>query len=105
MFENYKDLLFNKKIIMESQLRFKSDRHDVYTEEINKIALNITNDDKRIQTFDGVPTYPYGAHDFKICEVEMLPKKKQTYQLNCIRLKLCNVDKLKYVVINVTNHL
>ena len=38
MFENYKDLLFNKKIIMESQLKFKSDHHDVYTEEINKIA-------------------------------------------------------------------
>ena len=47
-----------------SQLRFKSDHHDIYTEEINKIALNSCNEDKRIQTFDGVTTYPYGAHDF-----------------------------------------
>ena len=37
MFENYKDSLFNKKIIMQSQLRFRSDHHDTYTEEINKI--------------------------------------------------------------------
>ena len=37
MFENYKDLFFNKKIIMQSQLRFRSDHHDTYTEEINKI--------------------------------------------------------------------
>ena len=76
MFENYKDSLFNKKIIMQSQLRFKSDHHDIYTEEINKITLNSNNDDKTIQTFDCVTTYLYGAHDFKICEVEMLAKKK-----------------------------
>ena len=44
MFENYKDSLFNSKIIIQSQLRFKSDHHNVYTEEINKIALNSRND-------------------------------------------------------------
>ena len=38
MFENYKDSLFNSKTISKSQLRFKSDLHEVYTEEINKIA-------------------------------------------------------------------
>ena len=40
MFENYKDSLFNNKTILKSQLRFKSDHHNVYTEEVNKIALN-----------------------------------------------------------------
>ena len=30
--------------------RIKSEVHDVYTEEINKIALS-NNDDKRLQTF------------------------------------------------------
>ena len=39
IFENYKDSLFNNKTIMRSQLRFKSDHHNVYTEEVNKIAL------------------------------------------------------------------
>ena len=75
MFENYEDSLFNKKIIMQSQLRLKSDYHDMYTEEINKVALNSCNDDKRTQIFDGVTTYPYGAHDLKRCEVEILAKK------------------------------
>ena len=40
MFENYKDSLFNDKIILKSQQRFKSDHHRVYTEEVNKIALS-----------------------------------------------------------------
>ena len=32
----------------------------MYTEEVNKIALSNT-DDKRLQTFDRITTYPYGA--------------------------------------------
>ena len=47
MFDNYKDLLFNNKTILRSQLRFKSSLHELYTEEVNKIALN-SNDDKRL---------------------------------------------------------
>ena len=47
MFENYKDSLFNNKTIMRSQLRFKSDHHNVYTEEVNNIALN-SNNNKRL---------------------------------------------------------
>ena len=76
MFENYKDSLFNYKIIMRSQLRFKSNHHNIYTEEINKTALNSSNDDKRLQTFDGIATYPIGANAFKVCESEMLAKRK-----------------------------
>ena len=71
MFENYKDCLFNDKIILKSQQRFKSDHHNVYTEEINKIALS-SNDDKRLQTSDRIKTYPYGTNAFKVCESEML---------------------------------
>ena len=74
IFENYKDSLFNNKTILKSELRFKSDHHDVYTEEVNKIALN-SNDDKRLQTFDRVTTYPYGTNAFKVCESEMLNGK------------------------------
>ena len=56
MFENYKDSLFNDKIILKWQLRFKSNHHDIYREEVNKIALS-SNDDKRLHTFDRVTTY------------------------------------------------
>ena len=75
MFESYKDSLFNDKTISQSQLRFKSDHHNVYTEELNKIALS-SNDDKRLQTLDRVTTYPYGTNAFKVCENEMLGKYK-----------------------------
>ena len=46
MCKNYKDCLLNDKIILKSQQRFKSDYHNVYTEQVNKIALS-SNDDKR----------------------------------------------------------
>ena len=75
MFENYKDALFNDKIIIRSQQRFRSYNHKVYTEEVNKIALS-SNDDKRIQTYDKVTTFPYGTNVFKVCENEMLSKNK-----------------------------
>ena len=71
MFKNYKDCLFNDKTILKSQQRFKSDCHNVYTEQINKIALS-SNDDKRLQTFDKIATYPYGTKAFKVYESEML---------------------------------
>ena len=69
MVKNYKDCLFNKKIILKSQQRFKSDHHNAYTEQINQIALS-SNDDKILQTFDKITTYPYGTNAFKVCESE-----------------------------------
>ena len=74
MFENYKDSFFNGKTKMRSQLRFKIDLHNVYTEEVNKIALS-SNDDKRLQTLDRITTYPYGSNVFKVCESQMLMVK------------------------------
>ena len=71
MFENYKDCLFKDKIILKLQQRFKSDYHEVYTGEISKIALS-SNDDKRLETFDKVTTYPYGSNACKVCESEMM---------------------------------
>ena len=75
MFDNYKDSLFSNKIILKSQQRFTSDHHKVHTEEVNKIVLGC-NDDKRIRTFDGITTYPYATIAFKVCESEMMVKKK-----------------------------
>ena len=74
-FNDYKDSLLNNKIILKSQQRFKSDYHNVYTERINNIALS-SNDDKRLQTFEKITTYPYGTNGFKECESEMLRKYK-----------------------------
>ena len=71
MFESYTDSLFNDKIELKSQRRFKSDYHNVYTEKINNIALS-SNHDKRLQTFNENTTYPHGTNAFKVCESEML---------------------------------
>ena len=63
MFENYKDCLFNNKTIYRSQERFKSYYHNMYTEEVHKIALS-SNDDKRLRTFDRITKYPYGTNEY-----------------------------------------
>ena len=45
-FNDYKDFLVSNELILKSQQRFKSEAHNVYTEEIHKIAFS-SNDDKR----------------------------------------------------------
>ena len=58
MFDDYKKCLFDNGKVLKSQQRFKSENHEVYTENINKIALSC-DDDKRIVTSDRITSYPY----------------------------------------------
>ena len=58
-FDDYKNCLLNGKVVLKSQQRFISKGHDVYTENINKIALS-SNDDKRLIASDKITSYPYG---------------------------------------------
>ena len=58
-FEDYKKCLFYNERMLKSQQRFKSENHEVYTKNINKIALS-SNDDKRIVALDGITSYPHG---------------------------------------------
>ena len=46
LFKNYTDCLFNDKIILNTQQRFKIDYHNVYSEQIKKIGLSSNNDKK-----------------------------------------------------------
>ena len=57
-FNDYKKCLFNDELILKSQQRFISKKHDVYTENVNKIALS-NNDDKRIVSSNKISSYPY----------------------------------------------
>ena len=50
---------FDNEPMLKSQQRFKSENHEVYTENINKVTLS-SNDDKRIVGLDGITSYPYG---------------------------------------------
>ena len=45
--------------MVKSQQRFISNKHDVYTEDVNKIALS-NDDDKRIVSPDKISSYSYG---------------------------------------------
>ena len=58
-FDLHKKALCNNETIRCSQQRFKSNYHNIYTQTVHKTALN-NKDDKRIQSFDGIHTYPYG---------------------------------------------
>ena len=57
--DDYKKCLLNDKVILKSQQRFISNKHDVYTENLNKRALS-NHDDKRIVSSDKITSYPYG---------------------------------------------
>ena len=62
-FNDYKDCLFEGRNLYKSQLLFRSDKHEIKTLEVNKLALN-SQDDKRI-TIDGIACYAMGHYKVK----------------------------------------
>ena len=58
-FDLYKKALFNNETKRCTQHRFESDLHNIYTQTVQKTALD-NKDDKRIISFDGITAYPYG---------------------------------------------
>ena len=57
-FEDYKKCLFEGRNIHKSQLLFRTNKHEVRTLEVNKLALN-SQADKRI-SIDGIASYVMG---------------------------------------------
>ena len=72
--------MFNNNPVLRSQEVLKSQLHDIYNLKLNKIALS-SNDDKRLQTYDKITTYPYGSSVGKVCKTELLNKVKQIDEL------------------------
>ena len=58
--KNHKKFLRNTTLILKTQQIFKNQRHNVFTEDINKIAWG-WNDDKIMQSLDSTETYAYGT--------------------------------------------
>ena len=56
--DSFKEIIKYNKLILKTRQRFKSERHNVFTEEINKIALS-SNYDKRMQSIDSTESYTY----------------------------------------------
>lgn len=52
--------MLNEKTTKRTQQRFRFDRHNISTEEINKTAI-WPNDDKRVRSHDKTTTYQYGS--------------------------------------------
>ena len=63
--ENHKEFIKDNRLILKLQQRFRSKKHNVFTEKVNKIELS-TDNDKRIQSIDSTETYTYGTSKDKI---------------------------------------
>ena len=89
MFENYKDCLFNDKIMLKQQQVFRSDHHNIYTVEINNIAFS-SNDDKRLQTFVKISRIHMDQMPLKCVKVKWLQGETfllKTMQTVCFMMK------------------
>ena len=62
-FNEFKNILFNKKIIRHKMKRIQAKKHKIGTYEIDKISLSCF-DDKRLVLDDGVHTLGYFHKDF-----------------------------------------
>ena len=58
-FDDYKTCLFDGKTIYREQMLFENKKHEVYTVNKHKIALN-REDDKRVVQADGITTLARG---------------------------------------------
>ena len=57
--------------MLKPQQRFKSERHNVFIEKINKIALS-SNDAKRMHSIDLIETYAYETSKVLLSEKELI---------------------------------
>ena len=65
-FDDYRDCLFSRKEQYRKMNVIRSHCHEIYTEEINKIALS-SDDDKRVIVADGIHILAYGHTNLKKC--------------------------------------
>ena len=67
--KNHEEFIINNKSILKTQQRFRSERHNVFTEEINKIALS-SNDNKIMPSIDSIETHAYETSEDLVSETE-----------------------------------
>ena len=66
-FDEFKDVLFDKKVIRHKMKRIQAKKHKIGTYEIDKISLSCF-DDKRYVLDDGVNTLAYLHKNCKKCD-------------------------------------
>ena len=85
-FNEFKDVLFNKKVIRQKMKRIQAKKHKIGTYEIDKISLSCF-DDKRYVLDDGVNTLAY-FH-------------KELNEIKCTYIKTIEPNKIKCTYIKI----
>ena len=65
-FDDYQECLFSRKEQHRKMNVIRSHCYEIYTDEINKIALS-SDDDKRVIMADGIQSLAYGHPNLKYC--------------------------------------
>ena len=81
---DYKNCLLNREEQIRKMNVIRSHLHDVYTEEVNKVALS-AEDDKRVIMEDGIHTLAYGYYSLKKLRGARAGRGRQKYII-CNRL-------------------
>ena len=76
--EDQRKFIEKNKLILKTQQTFRSERHNVFTKEINKIAIGL-NDDKIIQSIHSIETYAHGMSK------DLIQKKEKSKCFNIIK--------------------
>ena len=63
-FNEFKDTLFNKKVVRHKMKRIQSKKHKIGTYEVNKISVSCF-DDKEFVLDDGIHAFAYSHKDCK----------------------------------------
>ena len=74
-FNEFRDTLFNKKVLTHKMRRIQSKKHKLGTYEINKISLSYF-DDKRFVLNNGIHTLAYFHKDLKNRFTQMIINQK-----------------------------
>ena len=77
--DSLKEFIKKKSTNIKNTARFKSERHNDFTEEINKIALS-SNDDKKMQSVVLVETFAYAIKKDLVCNKPVIECNNRTKQ-------------------------
>ena len=83
--KTYKEFIKNNKLIFKSQQRFRNEKPNIFTEDVDKVALTASND-KRLQPIDSIEPYAYGTNKDLVCKKQEIKcnniiKQYKNYQL------------------------
>ena len=84
-FDRYKKRLFDNETVECIQHRIKSTPYSKDTVEMTKIALK-SYDNKRLWSFNGITSFPYGTNAFKVCHEELIIKQAFAAYINSQKL-------------------